>query len=391
VGGQSKVVRCCQAITVVAALCAACGFVPAYGAADDRNTASVRRHTARPNPRLADLADNTALDLGRYECASRAPHTHCDTIFDFSRINYDPVSHRMLLFGGGHAASGRTDVDTFDLTNLRWQSLYPTMTCEEIQEQDIDPRGFHRKSGHPVARHRYDQNVIAEVNGRPAFMIFSTEGFRGACHSYDVRIRGVAWLPLDAVSSGWQYSPERRLPWGYAGAAEFDPISKMVVLTGGQGHGLWIYDPSKQEVVATHRLNRPSNASNLLYFPPNGNMYLIDSKTGEVLEFELNRKDWSATVVRKLETTGDKPGAMRNFAYDKKNKIIGGFKAGKFYAFDPLKREWRSEQVRVASDDGVDMGPVSDHAIDYDDVNNVFIFVSKQRPARRTWAYRFRR
>jgi hypothetical protein len=119
-----------------------------------------------PHPRLADIADNTAVDLGRYDtdCEARLGEgLRCRSIVSYSRFNYDPFSHRLLMFGGGHAATGRTDVDVFDLRTLTWASLYPSMTCAEIAVGDIDPRGFHRATGHPVARHTYDQNVIADV------------------------------------------------------------------------------------------------------------------------------------------------------------------------------------------------------------------------------------
>src|SRR5690606_3050558 len=123
----------------------------------------------------------------------------------------------------------------------------------------------------------------------------------------------------------WQYTSERPMPWGYASAAEYDPKSGMVVLIGGRG--TWIYDPKTHDVVASlARSDRSPPSSNLLLFPPNANLYLFDPKTAEVREVVLDRKDWNATTERLIETSGDKPGAMRNFAYDAKNRIIGGIK-----------------------------------------------------------------
>jgi hypothetical protein len=331
----------------------------------------------QPNPRLADLADGEALDLGPYECEGRVPGMRCATIFDYSRINYDPYNHRILLFGGGHAATGRTDVDVFDLRTLKWHSLYPSMTCDEVAEQDLDPRGFHRKTGHPVARHTYDQNVIAEVDGTGWLLMFSTEGFSGTCHQYNAPINAVAGLRLDADSAKWSFSPELPIPWGYAGSAEFDPVSGMVILFGGRSRGMWVYDPSERRIVASvRRFDRAKNSSNLIYDPRGDRMYLIDRETLDIRMYELNRENWQETTETVIRAGGDRPPAFRNLAYDSRNHVIGGIQDGVLHTFDLTSHEWRSYPVRERSPDGRRIGMVRHHAIDYDPVNNVFILVS---------------
>lgn len=358
-------------------------------------TAAAAATTARTferNPRLADLQDNTALDLGRYECEARVPQINCATIFDYSRINYDPRGHRMLIFGGGHAATGRTDVDSFDLTTLKWKSLYSSMSCDQVRQADLDPRGFHRSTGHPAARHTYDQNVIVDVEGRARLMMFSNEGFSGHCHPFTTSIRSVASLPLSGEPIKWEFGPEAPMPWGYSGAAEFDPVSGKVILISAKSRStMWVYDPTSHRVVAVRALGIPNeNSSNLIYFPPAQTLYLIDSKTGDVHEISLDREDWSRSRATRIDVRGDVPGAMRNFAYDARNRIIGGVKAGRFYAFDPATRTWSSERMRTIPADAT-IGQVAHHAIDYDVVNNVFIFVTNRASGRRTWSYRYRR
>ena len=65
------------------------------------------------------------------------------------------------------------------------------------------------------------------------------------------------------------------------------------------------------------------------------------------------------------------------------NRIIGGgIYKGKFYAFDPLTKRWTSQTIQGGSP-----GSMVYHAIDYDPVDNVFIFIS----GRHTWAYRYKR
>lgn len=353
---------------------------------------TVSAQSFHPHPRLADLPDNTALDLGRYDCASRAPGLRCRTIFAYSRINYDPYNHRILAYGGGHAATGRTDVDAFDLSSLTWSSLYPSMSCEEIARGDVDPRGFHRSTGHPVARHTYDQNVIVDMGDRGYLMMFSNAGAPGHCHPYRARARSVAYLALYGDAPRWSYSPEFPLPWGYSYPAEFDPVSGMVILFGGRNPGtLWVYDPGRHEVVASVRgMPRPRNASNLIYFPPTDRMYLINRETLAIHEIRLDRARWSSSSGSELTLSGPRPPPMRNFAYDSRSEIIGGVSAGVFHLFDPRAGAWQAEVISARSPDGNTIGNVAHHAIDYDPVNNVFLLVTDRRSGSRTWAYRYR-
>lgn len=351
-----------------------------------------------PNPTLAAIPDNTALDLGRYECEDRLPQIPqaCNGIFDYSRINYDPKSHRFVIFGGGHAASGRTDVDAFDVETLAWDSLYPSISCEEVQAEDIDPRGFHIDSGHPVARHSYDQNVVAEVDGVLSLLMFSSEGFAGWCHQYNAPINAVAKLSLEDDESPWTYSPEFEFPWAYAGAAEVDPKSGMVILIGrsrGAGpSGLWVYDPSADSVVHSQPASA-ANHGNLHYDPAGDRMILLyDTETGlEQREIILDRNDWAATTTTELVTRGPAPAQARASAYDSRNHIIGAFgEAGVFSALDLATDTWSTHEVVVDSaDPEVTLGQANSFAMDYDPVDNVFIFMGVEGSQVRTWAYRY--
>src|SRR4051794_23416616 len=55
-----------------------------------------------PNPRLAGIADGTAIDLGKFTCSSPAGEdpTSCHQMTDYSGFVYDPKNHQMLAFGG---------------------------------------------------------------------------------------------------------------------------------------------------------------------------------------------------------------------------------------------------------------------------------------------------
>ncbi len=368
----------------------------------DTSTGSPGDCPFEPNPILAAIPDNTALDLGSYECEDRMPQIAlgCDGIFDFSRINYDPGSHRIIAFGGGHSASGRTDLDTFDLDALTWASLYPSMSCEEVEEGDTDPRGFHLSTGHPAARHSYDQNVIGEVDGVLSLLMFSSEGFSGFCHPENVKMNSVARRSLEDDAAPWEYRPEfkgGRPPWHYAGSAEFDPVSAMVILMGasaGAGpHYLWVYDPSTGDVVHSQSIEVVGIHSQLHYDPAGDRMIILfeDGESISSKEIRLNRADWTKSTVQDLVTGGVAPGSARASAYDTRNRILGTFGApGVFSALDLATDTWSSQAVELQTDDpGVALEMATAFALDYDPINNVFLFIAGQGGSERTWAYRY--
>jgi len=386
---------------------------PGDDAGSDHDAGS--EHDARPDPRahpqLVNLPDNTALDLGQYTCADRMPQIkdYCQSIFDYSRINYDPFNHRLLVFGGGHAATGRTDVDTFNLETLKWESLYASMSCTDVSVGDIDPKGFHRTTEHPAARHTYDLNVIATVNGVGRLFMLSYEGFRGTCHPYDAALKSVPYLDLTPGNTTWQYGPlfANGVPWFYAAAGEFDPVSGMILILGagrgaGQG-GLYVFDPRTMALAAfaatsTSIQYGDSYGSNLVYFPPNERMYYISRPQGTgvrntVLEVSLDRSSWASTTSLLVDVSGTPPIGQGGFAYDSHTQHIGGAASepGRFYTFDPTTKTWESEMMNIVSADGTVPGRLYSHNMDYDPINNVYFFITAQgHTTYRLWAYRYR-
>ena len=113
-----------------------------------------------PNPVLIGLPANTARDLGAY--ASDALCGVPIQVTDYSRFTYDSRRHRLLLFGGGHSSTPRSDVDVFDFATLQWTSAYPPTPLPELTLANYDPELTRWIStGHPIARHTYDQLVFA--------------------------------------------------------------------------------------------------------------------------------------------------------------------------------------------------------------------------------------
>jgi hypothetical protein len=54
----------------------------------------------------------------------------------------------------------------------------------------------------------------------------------------------------------------------------------------------------------------------------------------------------------------------------------------RFYAFNPVTKSWTTKDIQGGSP-----GNQAFHAVAYDDVNNVFLFVTEDR---QTWAYRYK-
>src|SRR5439155_2209961 len=119
------------------------------------------------NPTLFNLPANTALDLGTYTCKGPAGGSiPCGSITDYSGFVYDKNNHQMLMFGGGHAASFRDDVDVFKFDTLKWNPAYTPTPCSQmtvgVTSGGTDPdnrdltNGTWKSTTHPISRHSYD-------------------------------------------------------------------------------------------------------------------------------------------------------------------------------------------------------------------------------------------
>jgi hypothetical protein len=355
-----------------------------------------------PNPTLSSLPANTALDLGPYTGGGQVPECYDPrAITDYSRFTYDPIHHQMLLFGGGHASTPRTDVDVFNPDTLAWTSAYPSQA--NFAAANLDPsRAAWKESGHPLARHTYDLLPFAANTGELILMT-GTDGKAACAPGDDVTYWSMTSkiAHYNPVTRTWSWTSVS-VPFQPALTAEYDPVSGMIIHMGSAGFddigwslSLFTYDPVNR--VYQRRLDLPpedmSYAQNLVYFPPTDKMYYIVGD-GRVWEITLNRSDWSRTKIEPIPVSGTRPNAPETgWAYDAANRIIGGgITNGVFYAFDPLTRTWTSRAIQVQSSSGAVPRYVAFHALDYDPVNQVFLFLGTSGvdgPAERTWAYRF--
>ena len=305
-----------------------------------------------PNPRLAQLAPNTAVDLGRYQCGQPPDNSRdCAQITDYGRFIYDHTNQQLLMFGGGYAATHRTDVDVFSFQTLTWKSAYASTPCSGMRLANIDrDTGAWRSTGHPIARHTYDMMVMVD---RPArLLLLNAVTGPGGCverppagvpdpYRLDGRV-----ATYDPSTRRWSYSRASAGDWEPTAAAEWDPVSRKVVVI--DSHFLWTYDPDTQEKKRHLEHTSPVlYGKNLVYFPPNDRMYYI-ADGAAVFEVTLDRKDFAKSVITRVTgITGDIPNLRETgFAYDSAEKIIGGgVRDGIFYAYSPRARTWVSRRI----------------------------------------------
>jgi hypothetical protein len=353
-----------------------------------------------PNPVLSTIPPNTALDLGPYTCNQPADWPrHCLTVTDYSGFQYDPNNHQMLMFGGGHSASCSTDVVAFSFASLAWSSMYPSTLVADMVPTNVDGAACRFIStNHPLARHTYD--LMAVTTNTKELLLFGAGWARANCGLSPEEMKvvtphGVKISHYDPVAKTWAYGPPRG-SWSGAGSAEYDPVSGKVILVTEKG--LWFYDPVvKSAPVKALSYVRPIPLSqNLVYFPPSRRMYYIGSNTvNPVWEVTLDRTHFSRSMIEPMTgITGDIPPRMLEvgYAYDSANRIIGGgVKDGKFYAFDPVTKTWTSRTMQVdPHSDRKRIGSIEvTHALAYDAVDNVFIFITNNASGRHTWAYKY--
>ena len=352
----------------------------------------------RPHPRLQQLGPNQALDLGRYECPTDEDRdeSRCETITDYSGLVYHPGRHQLMLFGGGHAATYRDDVELFDLASLTWRSAYPPTPCEDRRLDNVDVEaGRWISSNHPIARHSYDLLAVA---GEPAelFLFARVQGRGRGCHHlpedkpYVIAEGRVA--AYDPQARTWRYTATPAL--GFAFAAETDPVSGRVLLVDRRS--LRTFDPASGRMTLQRKLGFPAMQAgrSLVYFPPLDRFYYMvqgGRARGEVLEgvYEIipNRTNWSDSRIRRMKV--ESPGETGHaWAYDPVHELIGGgVHRGRFHAFDPRERRWYVSVIKT--DSGHEVGAVSNYTLAFDPVNGVYVWRSDGPSGQRTWAYRW--
>lgn len=351
-----------------------------------------------PNPLLVAIPPGTALDLGAYACDQPADGSGgCRAITDYSGLVYDPFSHRLLMFGGGHAGSYQSSLQGFDFATLAWDEVAASTLCADMVPANFD--GEHAAwidTGQPLARHVWDMMAVGESSAGRRLTILTSGGLSPESCATDPGDFGpitprITTYDLDADT--WSFSaviPDEH--WYYAASGEHDPVSSNSIVVGGEG--LKIYDPVADTVTAIPDSGVVEGYSdNLVYFPPNDRFYYITRGMARVWEVTIDRDDMLASRVTEIPVGGDVPTTEETgWAYDPDHgRIGGGITAGVFYAFDPATAEFEAQEIAIDSSEGATLGSVVFHALAYDPIDGVYVFIGADTatgPAGRTWAYR---
>lgn len=351
--------------------------------------------TAAPNPALTDLAPGNVRDLGPYTCVDIAgAYQPCDHVSDYSGFVYDADDHRMLMFGGGHAASITTDVPELDLAAdpLVWAPAYPSTPYEAMTLDNLDQVATSwRSTGHPLARHTIDMMAYSP-QARRLVMLPATNSFVLYTQGYpadfpgDLNTGGDVF-EYDPVARTWSsYPAAAGISLGY-GASAYDPPSGDVIALGRTG--LYRYQP------ASHTLEQVQDAQalpfaylqNLTYAESTDTHYYLRSD-GVVLSLVYDRVTPSASVITQVDVHGTPPtpasdvetipdDSETGWAYDSaRGRICGALTSGTMYCFDPASSTFTAHAL-TAEGDALPLDSIVFHTIQYDPVDDVFVFLTR--------------
>lgn len=348
------------------------------------------------NPRLVAIPSNTAIDLGRYGCESPAGEGgHCENITDYSGMVHDPHTHRLFMFGGGHAGTSgtiRSDVSAFDFTTLTWSSDYAPTSCGDMKVGNIDTtNGAWTSTKQPLARHTYDMLVMLDD---PPEMLLATSGAVSgetcsggpapAGFALQTRIAGYA-----PTTRKWTYRKTDPGQWDSFSAAELDPVSGATMILGS--YGLWAYDAKADAFLGSQfDPTELGYANNLVYARKADRMYYFARGAAtRVFELALDRAAWTHSTLTELTSVVGPASPETGYAYDDVNDVLGGgIVDGQFTAFDPATRSWTTLAMRTDPPGGT-IGTLAFHEIAFDPVDGVFLFITDAVSGYHVWAYRF--
>ena len=244
------------------------------------------------NPVLASLPDNTAANLGGYLCTSSLGDYGCQGILDYGGLIYDNLDHQLLMWGGGHASTMRTDVDVFNFGTLTWSPAYPSAPCSimsGIGGDGILPDAYDSTFNawnwngqkYPVVQHAYDLLDFSTVT-REMVVVRIPGGLNtnSTCADPDVMshpgriphysVSDKTWS-FSAIGPGTGYASDA---WAKYPGSEYDSVSNRIIIAGDR-KGIWYYDPSTETKKKIGAGSIGGICQNLIYFPPTDKFYAI--------------------------------------------------------------------------------------------------------------------
>lgn len=339
----------------------------------------------KPNPRLAAIQPGSSLDLGAFtvETPEGEPENYANQVTDYSGMVYDAWNHRVLLFGGGHATTFTDTIYAFDLQTLTWASLYKP-TPRRFYTADNMAKGFWKAGGQgsyprPVGRHTYDQLVVPDDLPRLYLM---RSGCGPSMVAPGIGYFGGAGGIYDFATGRWEMTEP--VPFGgYGDAAEFDPVSKLVVGVSNAGFAVW--NP-KTRTTQSFDLKPSVNAysGTLAYDPVDQAMYGFPANM-QAWRLELDRANVGKSKLKLLQPSGTAPPATEcAFAWDAANRCFGGnVQGGTAFGYDPVANAWTGQPIA-----GLQGVSLVFHCLVYDPVSSVYVVVGKGPAGKRTYAFK---
>ena len=355
--------------------------VPSDASADAPRSALI-------NPRLADLRDGEARDLGAFICTDPpGAYRSCVTVTDYSGFAYDSTHHQMLMYGGGHAATSSTAMWSLDLSgDLVWHEAVPSTPIAEMTLSNLDARrGRWISTGHPLQVHTYDyltyvpardELVLMQGNEVALFTMGYPSDFPSMCGAEDEH----HYAPSTRTWTGHPVGPR----WAVYGASSLDPSGLILYMSR---YGLWTYDPETSAVG--HPLDAVDGslgiAQNLVYAENAGAHFHLRSD-GVVHRLNYVSAAPSTSTVTRLATSGPTPpiaidvlvnpdASETGWAYDgRRGRICGGLHRGFMYCLNTMTNVWTSYSIESGPE--VNLERIAFHALQYDPINDAFIFLT---------------
>lgn len=353
----------------------------------------------QPHPRYAPLSDGTALDLGSFRCVDVPGEQtgNCRRVTDDSALRYDPARHVFWLIGGG--STGNDSLYSFDPQTAKWTAAYEATTCAERAASNLDTTNHTWRTGagpywpRPVIGGAHDLLVFAPNVNELVYLTRGTIYPNDTCSS--VELQGdqgpiAHWSP----DAGWTFAadalvdgePEYRSAYQ---AWEYDPPSERIWGVGQAG--LYEYDPRARTKRRWLAMLDPNDTgfNNELVSTLDGGLFYFDRFRSGVFRVELDRASPFQSTSTRVASTGGFPSRTAGYTFDsKRGRIVGPVENGKIWVFDPTSSTF-SSLTPLEVDGGVaDVGTMNAHAIAYDPVDDVVVFVTILESGYRTWAYR---
>jgi hypothetical protein len=349
-----------------------------------------------PNPLFADLQPGFVMDLGPFDCTPPSGEEGCIGVTDYSGMTFDSHGFRVLAFGGGHSTTMNDSVIALDLSGTpTWSSLYEPTPCEAMTPDNLDDALGAWLSGtggpypRPVSAHTYDFVAFAPAQNELVLLGRAFTG--GYCSGVGNDVSGPI-AHFDLAGGTWSFSADPS-SLGFVdnlAGAEYDPMSELFVSLGAGGVAL--YDPATREVVASidgidgADVSALGYANHLTYFPPTDSFYyFLRGSPVQVFALHLDRDELGASTLEQIASEGPSPDHQEpGYEYDPVNQVIGGAVLDStFHTFDPATATWTATPVQ-----GGEPGTQAFHALVYDAVDDIFVFVTDYGSGGRTWAYR---